>query len=171
MALTPDEPHQRPSRPGSGSPGDPLFPRLAEAVRAAGDQGWARASQRVLDRVFAATPGSWPVLAAAPGGPVHISERVLVAHLRVVVRQTPGAQPRRISAHLDDDRLTGLIVVIAAEFGRPLIPLADGVRDRVAAELKDLLGPVDPPVGPETIHVHVADVVTSPRLDSEASAG
>ena len=112
----------------------------------------------MLDRVLAATPARGPCSRPRLGRR-HISERVLVAHLRVAVRQTPGAEPRGISAQLDDDRLTGLIVVIAAEYGRPLIPLADAVRDRVAAELADLLGPADPPAGPEAVYVHVADVL------------
>lgn len=129
-------------------------------LRAAGDSRWIEVSDRVLAKAMTATRRSHPVRAQATSGPVHVSEQVLVTHLRAAVdEQVPGSAPVHIYVHTSgQDRFSGTTVCLVAEYGRPLLPIADRVRDVVHTELSTLLGPVIPKVSEHTMHVHFCGV-------------
>lgn len=155
--MTPNEPgrHQGPA----GTVAHATLDAAANQLRDHVDQRWVEISDRVLAHALRATRRSFPVRGRAPGGPVNISEQVLVAHIRAAVAPVAGAAPSAIVVTTDDnDGYTGLTIELTAEYGRALLPIADRVRELCAATLTDLLGPVTPPVTVSAMHVHIGDV-------------
>ena len=142
--------------------------RLAAALRASAgrlgqqaDQRWVEVVDDVVAQALTATRRSLPLWAVAPGGPVQVSEQVVVAYLRETVdAATADAAALDISLRVEGrDRLAGVVVQLVARYGEPLLPVADRVRTLVEARLRELLGPVDTPVTVQAMHVHFADVV------------
>lgn len=136
--------------------------RLEQATRALRDhvdQRWVEISDRVLATALTVTRRSLPVLAQAPGGPVHVSEQVLVTYLRDAVSVVADARIEEILiATGDAGTYTGVTISISARYGMPLLPIADRIRDLATARLQNILGPIAPPVTVTTMHVHIADV-------------
>lgn len=140
------------------------------------DARWVEISDRVLATALTATRRSSPVRAQAPGGPVQVSEQVLVAYLRAAV---DAADPDGVlaEARIDVegvDAYAGVTILLVTRYGQPIIPIADRVRAAAYDSLTELLGPVVPAVDVRTMHVHVSDVTTgdphSTAPDEEWSA-
>ena len=154
MALTPDPT----PTPPTDAP-DQLLERAGLTLKQHTDQRWVEVSDRVLYRALRATRTSLPVRAQAPGGPIHISEAVIKAHVLATISSTPGAQIIDITIQTTDrDNYAGLTIIISAEYGTPLIPLADTMRNTASTTLRDLLGSIAPPVTVQTMDVDVADI-------------
>lgn len=155
MAMSPEVP------PGGGAvPGpDPLLLRARDELRATLTDRWVEVADRVVARALTATRRALPIRAEASSGPVHVSEQVLIAHVRAAVADVPGCEPTAIVIRNDGrDGYTGVLVAVTARYGVALLPLADQVRDAAARVLRTLLGPVVPPVTVSTMQVHVGDV-------------
>lgn len=133
--------------------------RAADALRAHADQRWVEISDRVLARALSVTRRSMPVRAASSGGPVNVSEQVLIASIRSALHDLSGAAPVDIQIRTDEqNRYTGVLIVLNIDYKTSILPVADDVRDRAHQVLTTLLGPVSPPLTVTTMHVHVDDV-------------
>lgn len=136
----------------------PVLDLAAGQLRERSDDRWVEISNRILTHAMSAVRRSKPVRAQAPGGVVHISEQVLTAHLQTVVDRIPGIDLDRVDFDLDGDVYLGIELGVTVVYQERIIPLADAVRNAVAAELALLLGPVTPPVTVTAMLVHVSDV-------------
>ncbi len=160
------QPERAGSPGGPSSAGDKTALLAATAsLRAHVDDRWVEVADRVLSRALTATRGSLPVLAQAPGGPVQVSEQVLVAYVRAAIADVEHVAPSGIHVLTDDGhRCVGVVIEVTVQYGQPVIPVADRIRDLTEAVLARVLGPVAPPVTVTAMHVHVADVsTTDPR--------
>lgn len=154
MAMTPMDDAQP-------SAGQAALNDAAAALRVHVDPRWLEISDRVLQRALSVTRRSMPVRAAGSGGPVTVSEQVLVAYLRHAVASIRHVIPTAIRIQTDErGSYTGVVVQVTAQFGQRLLPLADEVRARATAVLRDILGPVTPPVTVDTMDVHIEDVAS-----------
>ena len=157
--MIPDDPGQpRPSAPtASGSHVDSAIASL----RSRTDARWVEVSDAVRRRAMQVTRRSLAVHAQAPGGPVHVSEQVLITYVRSAVGDVPGGRLEDITIAADAlHRYTGITLYISVDYGYPILPIADTMRDLAASQLGALLGDVAPPVTVTTMHVHVQDVHT-----------
>jgi hypothetical protein len=156
--MTPGEPVPEQDQPTDLATADLLI--ALDAVRRHADDRWVEVSDRVLAAALTATRRSHPVRAQAPGGPVAVSEQVLIAYLRAALDDAvPGTAVRRISVTTTTDDAVDLVLVeLVARFELPLIPAADTLRDTTVEVLHELLGPVVPAVDVHLVHVHVGDV-------------
>ncbi|MEP6854806.1 MAG: hypothetical protein ABJA33_05015 [Pedococcus sp.] len=149
---------------------DDLVARAADALRAHADERWVEISDRVLGRALNVTRRSMPVRAASSGGPVNVSEQVLVAGIRSALDGLSGAAPVDIRISTDEQhRYTGVFIALAVDYKSAILPVADHARHCVRDVLLTLLGPVSPPVTVTTMQVHVDDV-REPQ-DTEPSPG
>ena len=57
------------------------------------------------------------------------------------------------------------------QFDEPILPIADEIRDRTEQVLRELLGPIHPPVTVSALHVHVSDVTTDDPHTGRPPAG
>lgn len=159
MEITAQTPHHEPP---DGDPGD--WPAQAAAVNGLRDlaqQRWVQISDRVIAGALSATRRSLTIRAEAASGPVQVSEQVLLTYLRDAITQ---AVPPETLAHITlqiegRDTLSGVLIQLVAQYGVPLLPLADHVRELTASCVHDLLGPVDMPVTVSALHIHFRDVV------------
>ena len=170
MAMTPDEA----SRPmiGADLPGEDVLAAAAADLRDRVDPRWVAISDRVLASALTATRRSRPLRAQAASGPVSVSEQVLIAHVRHALDgRVPGTAVAAIHVNIEGrDSFSGLIIEIVAEYGRPLLPLADRVHALAAAELVSVLGPLDPLVSVRATHVHVNDVTRGDPQEADSKA-
>lgn len=181
--MTPEPPYEESGGPRSGGPGAVQSPvdgggrQAQEVLRAAAqrlrrqaDARWVEVSDRVVAAAMTATRRSLPLRAMAPGGPVHVSEQVVVAHLRAAIDEAVAdAATAAVTLEVRDrDALTGVVIQLVARYGRPLLPIADHVRDVTAARLVDLLGPTATTVTVHEMHVHFSDVTTGDPHTSSA---
>lgn len=161
-----------------GSAGDPdelsaedaaFLAVAAQSLRTQDDSRWVEVSSRVLTTALRATRRSRPVLAQAPGGPVHVSEQVIVAYLRDALDGlVPGTAVAGI--HLDitgRDAFTGVLIELIVQYRTAILPAADVIRERATAVLTELLGAAATGVHVRTSHVHVSDVTVD---DPQTSA-
>jgi hypothetical protein len=156
VAMTPAP--ERPEPPASPRD-DAMLEQAAQSLREHVDQRWVQISDRVLTRAMRATRTSLAVQARAPSGPVHISEQVLITHVRDAIGSVPHVKIQDVVITTEGlDTYTGLTITISARFGVPLIPIADTIRDLANTRLVQLLGPITPPVTVTTMDVHVQDV-------------
>lgn len=158
MAMTPQNAHE--SNEADTVPvSDARWEAAIAASRAHTDARWVQISERVRTRALRVTRRSLPVTAQAPGGPVHVSEQVLITYLRDAFAAVPGARVEDITIAVGaQDAYAGTTVSISARYGEPLLPIADTLRDLAAARLRDLLGDITPPVTVTTMDVHIDDV-------------
>lgn len=162
MAMTPE-----PTFPGTARE---RSSHAAQAYKARADDRWVEIEDRVLARALATTRRSMPVRAASADGPVTVSEQVLVAGIRSAIAGVRGATPVAIRVHADDqNRYTGVLILIRADYGTTLLPVADEIRELARQALDTLLGPLDPPITVRTMQVHVDDVrATTPDEHPQA---
>ena len=154
----------RPSPPGSppSAPGVTALQAATASLREHVDDRWVEVADRVLSLALTATRGSLAVRAQAPGGPVQVSEQVLVAYVRDAIAGVAHVAPSGIEILTDDQhRCTGVVIEVTVQYGQPVIPVADRIRNLTEAVLAELLGPVTPSVTVTAMHVHVADVTTT----------
>ena len=142
------------SRPGV----DERVSSAARSLRDHTDDRWVEVRDEVLTKVMSHPRPSHPVAALAPGGPFHVSEKVLERSLLDAVDPVPNCEVAGIVLHADRDRCRGVTIALRARYPEPLIALADAVRLAASERLSDILGPVTPAVTVATMHVHVADV-------------
>lgn len=166
--MTPQNSHEA-REPDAARVPDARWDAAIAASRANADARWVQISDRVRARALQVTRRSLPVTAQAPGGPVHVSEQVLVTYLRDALSGVPGARVDDITIAVGaNDTYAGTTVFISAQYGEPQLPIADRLRDLAAARLHDLLGDITPPVTVTTMEVHVDDVhvddVHQPRV-------
>ncbi len=136
-----------------------LVGAAALALREHAGRRWVEVADRVRRQALRATRSSPPVAAMAPGGPVQVSEQVLVAQVRDALAHLRGARVEDIEVHTDaGGRYAGVVLVVSAEYGVPLLPVADRLRAAAVDRLRTVLGPVTPPVDVQTLQVHVDDV-------------
>ncbi len=139
--------------------GDVMLADAGVALRDHVDDRWVEIADRVLARALTATRRSLPVRAHSDNGGLHFSEQVLVAMVRDAVSGVVEAAVDQVQIETNDrDVYTGVTIQVVAEFGAPLLEVADEIRDLAAQRLEELLGPVSPPVTVTTMHVHVDDV-------------
>jgi hypothetical protein len=136
-----------------------MLEQATQSLREHVDQRWVEISDRVLTRALRATRTSLAVQAWAPGGPIHISEQVLITYLRDAISTVPHAKIQDLAIITEGlDIYAGFTITINASFGLPLIPIADTIRDLANKRLSQLLGPIAPPVTATTMDVHIQDV-------------
>ncbi len=147
---------------------DRVLRDAAAILRERVDERWVEISDRVLAKALAATRRSHPVRAHAPGGPIQVSEQVLIAHLRDAVDgRVAGSAVERIHVEIEDrDTFARVIIEVIAQYGEALLPIADQIHALAASELSTLLGPLAPQVSVRATHVHFSDVV---RGDPQSS--
>lgn len=151
MAMTPD-PQRRPDQ-------DMQSRRAAHLMREQADERWVEISDRVLDKALRVTRRSMPVRAAGASGPVNISEQVLITGIRQALEPVAGAVPTDIKVHTDErNNYTGVLICLTADYGSPILPAADDIRNRTEHALTSMLGHLTPPITVSTMHVHVDDV-------------
>lgn len=157
MAMTLHEPTG--SDPSSSPSTDPGLEAGAQALRHHADARWVEVSDRVRSRALQSTRRSLAVRAQAPGGPVRLSEQVLISYLRDALANVPGSRVQDITISTEGvDTYVGLGLYISARYGSPLLPIADTLRTLAASRLGELLGTVAPPVTVSTMHVHVEQI-------------
>lgn len=126
------------------------------------DPRWVEVSDRVLNKALLATRRSLPLQAQAPGGPVKVSEHVLVTSIRAAIADIPAAAPVAILATVDlQHRCTGITIGVIVQYNHAILPIADQIRHRTEAVLREVLGDVIPVVTVRDMHVHVDDVTTA----------
>ncbi len=126
------------------------------------DVRWVEVADLVLNRALLAPRRSLPVQAQGRFGPVKVSEHVLRTYVRAAIADVPAASPVTIIATVDkQDHCTGLTIGIIVQYGQPVLPIADEIRDRTERVLREVLGPVIPAVTVRDMHVHVQEVTTS----------
>lgn len=162
MEVTPDSPRREP--PSGDPPQTTVLGEAAAALRRHTENRWVEVSDRVVAKAMRATRRSYPIRAQASSGPIQISEQVLVSYLRAAIDGTvPGSALTHVTLEVKGrDELSGVIIQLIAEFGLPLLPVADEVRERAIECLQGLLGPTPTPVSVLPLHVHFTDVVTGP---------
>ena len=147
-----------PQSPDAGSPGVPQG--AGEVLRRRTDERWAEIVDDVVARALRVTRRSSPIQVAGLAGAVTVSEQVVVTLLHEALATVPGGRPSAIDVHTDEGgHYTGVLVVVAVDYGSSVLDVADEVRLRAGALLRELLGPVEPPVTVSAMHVHVDDVV------------
>ena len=153
--------YHKPARPDEASkpPRDARMGAAIRSSRAHTDARWVEISDRVRARALRVTRRSLPVIAQAPGGPINVSEQVLITYVRDALDGLSGARVEDIAIAVDvDNSYRALTIFLSAHFGEPLLPVADTVRDLAAARLRELLGDITPPVTVATMEVHFDDV-------------
>lgn len=151
--------------PGPAPAADALLRAATADLRAHVEPRWVEVADAIMSSALRVSRPSPPLVAQAPSGPVHVAEQVVVAYLRDSVDPVPGCEVRNVRLEVEQERCTGVVIVVAARFGEPLIPLADEVRNRAERRLTELLGTAAPPVTVTQMHVHVADVTRGdPKL-------
>lgn len=166
-------PHESTGEPAELDPQDrALLSAAAGALRAHSDPRWVEVSSRVLNTALRATRRSQPVRALAPGGPIRVSEQVIVAYLREALDGlVPGTAVAGI--HLDitgRDTYTGVLIELIVQYGTAILPVADRIRAQAATVLEELLGPAATGIHLRTSHIHVSDVtVGDPQTAEPAS--
>jgi len=154
------------SEPFTGGPPQPAALKAASAaLRAQADQRWVEISDRVLAKAMTATRRSHPIRAQASSGAIQISEQALISYLRAAIDATvPGTALAHISLQVRGrDKLSEVIIQLIAQYGTPLLPIADEVRTRAIQCLHQILGPSATPVTVTHLHIHFCDVSqTSP---------
>jgi len=167
VAMNADQPRS----PTAGAVDDRVLRDATALLRERVDERWVEISDRVLTKALAATRRSQPVRAVAPGGPVTVSEQVLVAYLRDAVDgHVPGSAVERIYVEVEDrDAFARVIIEAIAQYGEALLPIADQIHALAASELRALLGPLAPQVSVRATHVHFSDVVLGDPQSSTAT--
>ena len=157
MAMTPPDPVQPDPDLPSGRGAALGAAKLSLRTRT--DDRWVAISARVRSRALTVTRRSLSVRAQAPGGPVQVSEQVLITYVRDALTSVPDGRVDDIVILTEGaGTFTGVTLFISARYGAPLLPIADAMRDLAASRLRELLGDVAPPVTVTTMHVHVEDV-------------
>ncbi len=143
--------------------GDSALDRGAAVLRQHTDHGWVTVRDNLFARALAVFRPSAPVRARHPAGEFYVAADVLVACVREALDAVARAGAVRVHCTTDERHdLRGVTAEIVAMYGTPLLPLAQEVRERVAAALAQALG-----LGPEQaravpIDVGITDVTDDP---------
>lgn len=160
--MTPDSPASQ-SAPETLPEGD--FAALDAAAAQLADHvdaRWVEVADLVLNRALRGTRRSLPVQAQGLFGPVKVSEHVLTTYVRAAIADVLAAAPVTIIATVDQqNHCTGLTIGIVVQYGHPVLPIADKIRDRAETVLHEILGSVILTVSVRDMHVHVHDVTTA----------
>lgn len=172
MEMTPDMPRREPF------PGDPpqasALGLAAAALRRRADERWVEVSDRVVSRAMTVTRRSQPIRAQASSGPIQVSEQVVISYLRAAIDETVlGFALAHVTLQVSGrHELSAVVIQLIAQFGVPLLPVADEVRRLALRCLESVLGPTPTPVTVTSLHVHFSDVIKGPlgTLPTRAAA-
>ena len=138
--------------------GQALLRTAAADLRSHVEARWVEVADALTSRALRASRPSPPVWAQAPSGPVRVAEQVVVTYLRDRLNPVAGCEVHNVRLEVREERCTGVVIVVVAQFGQRLIPLADDLRTRAESVLAEVLGQDMAPVTVTQMHVHVADV-------------
>ena len=133
----------------------------ARQLSAAADQRWVRIEDRVIAAAMRTPRRSLPIQARTSSGPVFISEHALIT----LINDTVGHALQRCAleqVHLQvtrPDTLTGVTLFMVAQYGHPLLAMADLARELTLQVLHDTLGPLTPPIDVDALWVHFDNVI------------
>jgi uncharacterized alkaline shock family protein YloU len=145
--------------------GESALDRAATTLRQHTDRGWVVIRENLFARALAVFRPSAPVRGRHPAGEFFVAADVLVACVREALDAVPHAGGVRVHCTTDDHHdVEAVTAEIVALYGTPLLPLAQEVRDRVAAALSQALGLVAEQVRDVPIDVGVTDVTDDPVL-------
>jgi len=155
MAMTPD----------AGGPGAESMSAeqrdldvAAQALRDHTDERWVEIADSMLAGVLAKAPPSHPVQGQVGSETFYVSEQVLTSYLLDAIDPIPDVEVDAIRIHADQDRYTGVTILITARHGLALLPAADSIREAAQARLQEVLGQPVPRVSVSSMHVQVEDV-------------
>ncbi len=155
MAITPD----------AGGPGAESMSAeqrdldvAAQALRDHTDERWVEIADSMLAGVLAKAPHSHPVQGQVGSETFYVSEQVLTNYLLDAIDPIPDVEVDAIRIHADQDRYTGVTILITARHGLALLPAADSIREAAQARLQEVLGQPVPRVSVSSMHVQVEDV-------------
>ncbi len=143
---------------GSSSPTDRDLQVATQALRDHTDERWVEIADSMLAGVLARSRPSHPVRGQVGSESFHVSDQVLTNYLLAAIDPIPQVEVDAINIHSDQDRYTGVTIVISVQHGLSLVPVADMIREAAEACLIDMLGRSTPPITVSTMHVHVEDV-------------
>lgn len=136
-------------------------------LREQAGERWVEVADRVKVRALTSTRRSLSVRGQAAGGAVQVSEQVVIAYLHDALRGVAGTEVLDIELTTrPPDALAGVTLLVSVRYGTPVLPVADTLRLRAAARLRELLGEVALPVSVGSMHVHVDDVHLDQALTS-----
>ncbi len=129
-----------------------------QALRVHTDERWVEIRDSMLAEVISRSRASHSLRGG--GGPdgFHVSEQVLTAYVLDALDPIPHIEVDAIRIHADQDRYTGITILVTAQHGLPLLPAADAIRHAAQKRLIQVLGASTPQISVETMHVHVEDV-------------
>ena len=155
MAMTPD----------AGGPGAESMSAeqrdldvAAQALRDHTDERWVEIADSMLAGVLATTPPSHPLRGQLGSEAFYVSEQVLTNYLLDAIDTVPDVEVDAIQIHADQDRYTGVTILITARHGLALLPVADSIREAAQARLLEVRGQSVPQISVSPMHVHVEDV-------------
>lgn len=129
-----------------------------ESLRDHTNERWVEVSDTMLAAILAKSRPSHPIRGQAGPDTFHVSEQVLTNYVLDAVDPIPHVEVDAIRIHADQDRYTGITIVITARHGLPLLPVADTIREAARDRLAQVLGEQVPPISVEKMRVHVEDV-------------
>jgi hypothetical protein len=144
--------------------GESALDRAATTLRQHTDRGWVVIRDNLFARALAVFRPSAPVRARHPAGEFYVAADVLVACVREALDAVARTGAVRVHCMTDaDSDLQGVTAEIVALYGTPLLPLAQEVREGVAAALAQALG-----LGPEQVRAVPIDVGITDVTDDPA---
>ena len=144
---------------------DDAVDRAATTLRQHTDRGWVAIRENLFARALAVFRPSAPVRGCHPAGEFFVAADVVVGCVRDALGAVARAGAVRVHCTTDDRHdLEAVTAEVVALYGTPLLPLAQDVRDRVAAALSQALGLAPERVRDLPIHVGVIDVTDDAAL-------
>jgi len=139
--------------------------RATQLLRQHTDAGWSAIEDNILSQAMNAFRPSSPVRGRHSLGDFFLTSDIVVARLRHVIDDVPGAAAQRITCSTDtDDELDAVTIELIAAYGAPLVNLAARVHAVARDCLVDLLGVLAPTAEQIHTHVHIDDVSNDPRI-------
>jgi len=172
VEMTPPAPR---SEPLTGPAEPPALKAASAALRAHADQRWVEISDRVVAKAMTATRRSHPIRAQASSGAIQVSEQALICYLRAAIDGTvPGSALAHVNLQVaGGDELSEVTIQLIAQYGTPLLPIADEIRNRAIQCLHEVLGHSATPASATDLHIHFCDVsqgsVEPSSTESQAS--
>lgn len=129
-----------------------------QALRDEADECWTEVADGMLQAILASPRPSHPVRGQEGATFFHVREKVLTRHVLAAVDAISQVAVDVVRIRCDEDRYTGVAIVIRVRYGEPIIPLADRVRGAATRQLRAVLGKDVPTVAVLTMQVHAEDV-------------
>ncbi|WP_162938431.1 hypothetical protein [Mycobacterium kyogaense] len=122
-----------------------VLARASRELRAAPELGWPVVERSVIAAVRATPRSGWPVTVVDPRpgrtpGRIQVSDLVVRAHLARVLRAIPDVKLADVSVSVEDTELKAVRIEVSALYGADLAVLADHVRAKALAVIRDVIG-------------------------------